>query len=83
MGFLDSLFGGGEKAAPKKPKKAEAPAASAAAPAGIPAEHIAVIAAAVAAYMGSTGAVPIVKIRRGLNVWAMTGRQEAMDARKF
>jgi hypothetical protein len=79
MGFLDSLFGGDEKEAPKKTKKAEAPAARA----GIPAEHIAVIAAAVAAYMGSTGAVPIVKIRRGLNVWAMTGHQEAMDARKF
>lgn len=61
-------------------------AAIAAIYADIPEEHIAVIAAAIAAYEGTgaiDGTVPAVSIRRGLNVWAMAGRQDAMAARKL
>lgn len=80
MGFLDTIFGGSEKGVPNMPNKTETPAST-----DIPAEHIAVIAAAIAAYMDAATAVsiPVIKIRRGLNVWAMTGRQEIMDTRKF
>lgn len=46
-------------------------------------EEIAVIAAAVAAYLG-TANVRITSVRRAtFNVWALTGRQEIMAARKF
>lgn len=57
----------------------------------IPAEHIVVIAAAIAAYEGTieaeagagAGVIPAVNIQRGLNIWAMAGRQEAMAVRKL
>jgi hypothetical protein len=101
MGFLDSILGGSKKeelqevtAAPGAdsfgddipPEHIAAIAAAIAAVyTNIPEEHIAVIAAAIAAYEGTARVevVPVINIQRGLNIWAMTGRQEAMAARKL
>ena len=102
MSFSDFFSGTGQKDASRertadkavsdKDIPAEHIAAIAAAVAAmyadIPEEHIAVIAAAIAAYEGAgagevTGAVPVLNIRRGFNVWAMAGRQDAMAARKL
>ena len=91
MGFFGSLFGGGTKAEPAKKEAATVAAAPVAT--GVPAEVIAAITAGVAVVMDndaemiaaitaaikhSGGGVPVVRIKRAGNLWAVSGRNDLM-----
>ena len=94
MGFFGSLFGGGKKA---KPAVQEAAPVAAPVATGVPAEVIAAITAGVTVVMDNDaemiaamtaairhagGGVPVVRIKRNNNLWAISGRSDLMTARQ-
>ena len=96
MGFFGSLFGGGKKTETVAEKKVVTPAPTAApAATGVQPEVIAAITAGVYAVMAddaemiaaitaaikhSGGGVPVVRIKRANNLWAISGRNDLMGA---
>lgn len=93
MGFFGSLFGGEKKEEPAKQNVSQ-PAAVSAATGGVPPEVIAAISASVTVVMDNdaeliaaitaaikhAGGVPVVRIKRSNNLWAVSGRNDLMAA---
>ena len=93
MGFFGSLFGGGNKTETVAEEKVVATPVAAPVATGVQPEVIAAITAGVYAVMADDaemiaaikhagGGVPVVRIKRANNLWAISGRNDLMDARK-
>ena len=97
MGFFGSLFGGGNKTETAAEEKVVATPVAASVATGVQPEVIAAITAGVYAVMADDaemiaaitaaikhagGGVPVVRIKRANNLWAISGRNDLMDARK-
>ena len=77
MGFFGSLFGGGNKTETVAEEKVVATPVAAPAATGVQPE---VIAAITAAIKHAGGGVPVVRIKRTNNLWAISGRNDLMGA---